>query len=154
MIRFATIPCLVAICLLPAVAQEPRGPLTATYKVEYHIRDGSDASAEAGRRYTIWIDSHGKGTFRVSERVPVASGSQSGGGPVQFQYYDTGVNIDTNIYEQESKIGINASLDLSLLSRRADGLNVAPNPTVSQLRISINALVSPNKPALVASIDD
>ena len=45
-----TIPVLLATTALPAMAQEKRDTVTATYKVEYRIRDGSDAAAKNGRR--------------------------------------------------------------------------------------------------------
>jgi len=152
MIRFATIPVLAAVAVLPAIGQEQRSSLSATYKVEFRIRDGSDASAKNGRRYAIWIDSKGRGSFQLSERVPVPSNFQPGN-PPQFTYYDTDVNIDTNIYENESKVGLNATLNMSTLPHKADG-SVPSNPEISHIKVSINAEVLPNKPSLVASIDD
>lgn len=67
---------LLAAAVLPAPAQEKKdGIPAATYKVEFRIRDGSDAAAKDGRRYTMLIDTTGQGTFHVGDRVPVATGS-------------------------------------------------------------------------------
>jgi len=152
MIRSNAFPVLLAVAVLPSLAQD-RNPLATTYKVEFHIRDGSDASAKGGRRYTIWIDALGQGSFHLDDRVPVTTGFSPGGGPAQFTYYDTGVSIDTKLYEQDTKVGLNGTIDMTVLSHRADGAATS-NPTVSHIKLSIHAMVTPNKPSLVASIDD
>jgi type II secretory pathway component GspD/PulD (secretin) len=144
---------------LPAHAQG------TVYKVEYRIHDGNDPAAKAGRRYTILIDSTGRGTFRVGDRVPVATGSfQSGVGGAgvnplvntQFNYLDIGVNIETKLGEKDGKVELNSNLDLSTISEHKPqpGSPVMPAPTVAQMKIAVDALVSPGKPTLVASIDD
>lgn len=162
-----------AVCLLPALllmtigpagAQEKKEP-GSVYKVEFRIRDGSDAAAKNGRRYTMLIDTNGRGSFRVGQRVPVATGSfQPGTGGVgvnplvntQFNYVDVGVTIETSIKEQDGKVALNSSLDVSTLVEHKPqaGSAILPNPTVAQIRIAVNALVPPGKPTLVASIDD
>ena len=151
---------LLLIPFLPAAAQSG-----AVYKVEFRIHDGSDAAAKAGRRYTILIDAAGHGTFHVGDRVPVATGSfQSGVNGVgvnplvntQFNYLDIGVSIDTQLHERDGKVELISNLDLSTVSEHkpASGSPVMPVPTVAQMKIVVNALVSPGKPAVVASIDD
>jgi hypothetical protein len=139
---------LLAAAALPAPAQEKKdGILSATYKVEFRIRDGSDAAAKDGRRYTMLIDTTGQGTFRVGDRVPVVTGSfqqgvgGSGVSPLvntQFSYFDTGVNIVTHKPDTSGAVPGPASLQ----------------PTVSQIKIGVNATVSPGKASHVASIDD
>jgi general secretion pathway protein D len=97
--------------------------------------------------------------------VPVATGSfqpGTGGAGVnplvntQFNYLDVGVNIDTSVREQEGRILLNSSLDISALveHKQQAGSLVLSNPTVAQIRISVSALVTPGKPTMVASIDD
>jgi hypothetical protein len=147
--------------LLPAGAQGSG----AVYKVEYRIHDGSDAAAKAGRRYTILIDSSGRGTFHVGERIPVATGSfQSGPNGVgvnpvvntQFNYLDVGVSIETKLGEVNGKVELSSNLDLSTISehKAQPGSPVISAPTVAQMKIVVDALVPPGKPTLVASIDD
>jgi len=155
-------PLLVLGALGTAAAQE--NPL-APYRVEFRIRDGSDAAAKSVRRYTMLIESTGHGSLKIGERVPVASGSfQSGAGGAgvnplvntQFNYLDVGVNIEAKITRQDDKVAIVATLDMSTLveHKQQSGSAVLPNPTVAQVRIAVNSLVPVGKPTLVASIDD
>jgi hypothetical protein len=152
--------------LLPAMAQE-KSPLShpGVYRVEYRIRDGSDAAAKTGRRYTMLIENHNKGTLKVGDRVPVATGSfQPGTGGVgvsplvntQFSYLDIGVNIDAHLDDDNGRITLNSNLDISTLveHKPAQPSQVLPNPTVSQIKIAEISTMLPGKPTLVASIDD
>jgi hypothetical protein len=150
--------------VLPAAAQE-KTVSNSVYRVEYRIRDGSDATAKTPRRYTMLIESHNKGTFKLGERVPVASGSfQPGVGGVgvnplvntQFTYIDIGVNIDAYVSEENGKVSLNSNLDISTLveHKTAQPSQVLPNPTVSQIKIAQLSTVTPGKPTLVASVDD
>jgi hypothetical protein len=153
---------LLAAAILPARAQEKTNAPIAVYKVEYRIRDGSDAASKNGRRYTLLLDTSGRGTFKVGERVPVATGSFQPGAGVnplvntQFNYLDVGVNIDTNVKEQDGKVGLFTSMDISTLveHKQQAGSTVLSNPTVAQIRIVVSTQVAPGKPTLVASIDD
>jgi general secretion pathway protein D len=160
--RFVLIAATLLAPILPAYAQGSLG----VYKVEFRIRDGSDtAAAKTGRRYTILIDSSGHGSFRVGDRVPVATGSfQPGTGGVgvnplvntQFSYLDIGVNIEAKIAEHDSKVELASTLDFSTISEHKSqpGSPVIPAPSVAQMKVVINALVPAGKPTLVASIDD
>ena len=129
-------------------AQELReAPL---YRVEFNIHDGSDAAAKTGRRYAMLIDATGKGTFRAGNRVPYI-GSNSAQGP-QYTYADVGVNIHARLREGNGRVLLNADLEVStVIPREKDS---PPNPTIASIRISINTILTPGKPALVASVDD
>jgi hypothetical protein len=151
--------------MLPASAQDKKDSPTATYRVEIRIRDGSDAAAKNGRRYTMLIDSSGRGTFRVGERTPVATGPfQAGAGSggvsplvnMQFTYLDTGVNIDTKISEANGKMMLQSTIDVSTIVQHKQEPNslVLSSPTVVQVKFDVRAAVDLGKPALVAAIDD
>jgi hypothetical protein len=156
--------------LLPLTAQEkpPERTLSApdsVYRVEYRIRDGSDAAARNGRRYAMLIANHNKATFKLGERVPVATGSfQPGVGGVgvnplvntQFTYLDIGVNIDAHLDDNNGRIILNSTLDISTLveHKPSQASQVLPNPTVAQIRIAEISNLATGKPTLVASIDD
>ncbi len=150
--------------IFPALAQEKKESDSAVFKVEFNIHDGSDAAARAGRRYAMLIQSNTKGTFRVGTKVPYATGSfQSGvGGAVsplvntQYNYADVGVNIDCHISDiMNGKLAVHASLDLStLVPHDKDAATNPPSPTIAQLRIEINDVLTLAKPTLAASIDD
>ena len=161
-VRFL-LPGLLLIPFLPAQAQD-KAP-GAVYKVEYRIHDGTDAAAKAGRRYTILMDASGHATFKVGDRVPVATGSfQPGVGGVgvnplvntQFNYVDVGVNIDANLHEKDGKLELVSNIDISTISehKAQPGSPTLPMPTVAQIKIVVDAVVPVGKPTLVASIDD
>jgi len=142
--------------LLPVHAQPPE-----VYKVELTMRDATDASAKAGRRYVILIDTHGSGTFRIGSREPVASGSfQPGVGGVgvnplvntQYTYVDTGVNIDCRLEQVDNKLQLRADIDISSIVPHEK--SAVPNPAIGQLKLTVTALVVPGKRTVVASIDD
>jgi hypothetical protein len=141
---------LLAVIAPLAVAQDQ--PMTGgspVYKVEFNIHDGTDAAAKAGRRYTMLIDSSNKGSFKVGNRVPVSSGSG------QVNYVDVGVNIDCNVQENNSgRVRLHADLDLSTILPLDKNTPAPSNPTISQLRLNVNAVVNPGKPTIVAAIDD
>lgn len=142
---------------LPVPAQETKSPPDiAVYKVEFHFRDGNDAAAKAGRRYTMLVNTTGKGTFHVGNRVPVATGpSQPGFANTQFTYVDVGVNIDCLIREVSGKVSLRADMDISSIVQPDKAtVPAVPNPIIGQLKINVDSLVNVGKPTVVASIDD
>jgi len=46
-----------------------------TYKVDFTIRDTGDAGGKTGRKYSLLVNRGQKGTFKVGNRVPVATGN-------------------------------------------------------------------------------
>jgi len=148
--------------ILPVSGQEKAGADSGVYKVEFNIHDGSDAAAKTGRRYTIMIEANERGIFRVGQKVPYASGSfQAGVGStgatplVQYNYAEIGVNIECRISEINGRVHMKATLDLStVVQHDKSNAQVPPMPIIGQLRVDVNALVNPGKPAIVASIDD
>jgi hypothetical protein len=145
----------VMLAVLPVTAQEKKETVNPSgYKVVYTIRDD-----KAQRHYTLLVDTAGRATFRAGNRVPVASMSvQPGGAGVatQYNYFDTGISIDCRVREAEGKITLNSDLDIStIVEHDKSAGNAPPNPTVASVRASgLSAVVSPGKPAVIASIDD
>ena len=45
------------------------------YKVDFTIRDTGDAGGKTGRKYSMLVSPSHKTTFKVGNRVPVATGS-------------------------------------------------------------------------------
>jgi len=149
--------------MLPALAYSQERPGgTPVYRLEFNIHDGADAASKAGRRYSQTIELNGKGVFRVGSKVPYAtgamqSGASTGAVPVatQYNYADIGVNIDSRLREAGERILLLADLDLSTIAQRDKSSTGTPlTPTISSLRVSVSAALTPGKPALVASIDD
>jgi hypothetical protein len=139
---------LMAAILAPLAAAQTRP--TAVYKAEFTIRDSGDPYAKAPRKYSMVLNDRVKSSFRVGNRVPMATGS--GAGSTQYTYVDVGVNIDCTLAEQETKVGLHADLDMSgaVISDK----NPSANPTISQIRLNIDTTLAPGKPSVVASFDD
>ncbi len=138
--RFSAPFLLAVLAAAPAFAEN-------VYKVEFNIRD-SNESAKAGRRYTMLIDGGTKGVFKIGNRVPVATGQ------TQFTYVDVGVNIECSVIERSSGIGLNASVDLSMIAPPEKGAPPVPNPTITQVKFNLNTDVLPGKATPVTSVDD
>ena len=103
------------------------------YRAEFTIRDGSDAAGKAGRRYTMLLDSTGKGVIRVGNRVP----------------------IDCRVRDIQGKVGLNAEIDVSTIIEHPKGAAEAPpNPTIASVRMTVSTTLNAGKPTLVASIND
>ncbi|MBI5086181.1 MAG: hypothetical protein HZB13_16480 [Acidobacteria bacterium] len=156
---------ILAACFALALPAQERSEANAGYKIDLVIRDGTDAAAKAGRRYTILISPQGRGVFRVGQRVPYATGSfqpgqGSGANPpvaTQYQFADIGVNIECHIRElsNSSKVGLTADVDISSLVQHDKGANpTPPSPTVATTRIHIETSVTPGARVQAASIDD
>jgi hypothetical protein len=144
---------LAVLAAAPALAEN-------VYKVEFNIRDGNEA-AKAGRRYSMLVDGNSKGVFKIGNRVPVATGSflpgADGSKPLvntQYTYVDVGVNIECTVMERGPSVGLNASVDLSMIAPPEKGAPPAPNPTITQIRFNLNADLPPGKPTVVTSVDD
>lgn len=150
---------------LPLAAQERKdpGPELAAYRVQFDIRDASDTTAKAPRRYTMIVNPGSKSTLRVGTRVPYATGSLQpgtgqGGGvtplvSTQYQYADIGVNIDCTLQEAGAKVRLNADLEMSSVLKREEA-GIPHAPTIASIRVSIGAALAMNKPVLVASVED
>jgi hypothetical protein len=144
----------------PVQAQDSR----SLYKVEFSIHDGTGAAAKV-RRYTLVTAANQKATFKVGNRVPVATGAfQPGVGGVgvnplvntQYTYLDIGVDIDCVVSELSGKLGLHGKIDISSIMQHEAASQTAtpPNPTVGQTKLELDTSVEPGKPAVVAAIDD
>jgi hypothetical protein len=142
---------------LPAQTQEGRE--NPVFKVDFTIRDSGDAGGKTGRKYSLMVNRGVKTTFKVGNRVPVATGA-SGGGTVgnivntQFTYIDVGMNIDCVVAESASKFGMHADLDISTAVMPEKGAPALAQPTISQIRLNLDTTLAPGKPTVVASFDD
>jgi hypothetical protein len=139
--------------LAPAAVRAQDG---ATYKVDFTIRDTGDAGGKTGRKYSLLINRGEKSTFKVGNRVPVATGSQSGNSlavNTQFTYIDVGLNIECRVGESAGKLAMHADLDIST-AVMPEKSNPVPNPTISSIRLNIDTTVMPGKPTVIASFDD
>jgi hypothetical protein len=121
----------------------------ASYRAEFAIRDSSDAgTAKGGRRYMLLVDPTGRGSLRVSNKFPYPAGQQ-------WNYADVGVNIECRVRDVKGKLAVGAEVDVSSsLDPAKNPTGPAAPPTISNVRLSINAVLAPGKPALVGSFND
>ena len=128
---------------------------SATYKVDFTIRDTGDAGGKTGRKYSLLVNRGIKTVFKVGNRVPVATGGVSSNALVntQFTYIDVGLNIECRVAETAGKMAMHADLDIST-AVMPEKTNPVPNPTISSIRLNIDTTVMPNKPTVIASFDD
>jgi hypothetical protein len=120
------------------------------FKVDFTIRDSGDAGAKSGRKYSLVVYGQEKSTFKIGNRVPVATGTS--GPNTQYTYIDVGVNFDVNLQEMMGRISMRTDLDLStaIINEKMPGAN----PTISQIKLAISTSVPTGKPTIVASFDD
>jgi hypothetical protein len=151
---------LAAALLVPvwAVSAQER-PEGAVYKAEFNIHDGTDAAAKTGRRYSMLLNPMSKGVLKVGNRVPAATASMPAGNipgvSTQYTYIDVGVNIDLDIREQNGRLNLRASMDISTIAPPdKNAVSVAHNPTISQIKLNIDTGVTAGKPVVVAAFDD
>jgi hypothetical protein len=135
-------------------AQDARD--NSPYKVDFTIRDTGDAGGKTGRKYSLLVNRNVKSTFKVGNRVPVATGGTNGGTLVstQFTYIDVGMNIECVVAEAGSRFAIHGDLDISTAVMPDKNVTTVQNPTISQIRLNIDTTVPPGKPTVVASFDD
>jgi hypothetical protein len=148
---------LAAALLVPvaaAYAQDVRE--IGVYKMEFTLRDSTDPLAKSGRKYSLLINGGNKAVMKVGNRVPATTGGTGGigQGGGQFTYLDIGVNIECIVEERNGKYLVHADLDMSTVVPAEKSGSGLPNPTISQIRISINTTLLPGKPTMVASFDD
>lgn len=138
----------------------PSGP--PAYRLEYVIREYDGAKLLNQRRYQLLIAApdHGmaRANIRVGKRVPVSTG------PNQFVYENAGVDLQCELrgpaVPGELRVSTTVTLT-SLVAPASSASSAAPSPASSpsapvlrNASTSADSLVTPNKPAMVASIDD
>jgi hypothetical protein len=145
--------------LTPAFPQDK--PVNrAVYKVEFTIRDSSPAAAQSSRRYTMLVESDGRGVFRLGNRVPYITGGSLANTSAtlvnaQYNYAEIGVNIDCRVREVNSKVSLSTNLEISSVVPYDKGAPASgPNPTIANTRIEVTTELEAGKPAIIATVDD
>jgi len=148
--------------LSPAVAQAPGveagNQLRAadSYKVEFAVNEIENGKKINSRSYMMllraerpeplpkWTD---RQHLRVGSRVPYATAGDS------FQYQDVGMNIDCRLMPfGNGNVAIDANLEYSSL-QGGPGSN-PQHPVFRQVRSGGETLVAPDKPTVIAEMDD
>lgn len=127
--------------VMGVAAQERHDP--PVFKLELTIKDGSEAAAKMGRRYTLLMNSGEKGTFRSGNRVPMIVGGN-------VNSYEVGVNIEATVSERNGSYPLRAEIDVSSVGKPESG----QQPVIGQMRISVSTTVGVGKTTQVAAVDD
>jgi hypothetical protein len=153
---------LAGMLLAAASASAQEKPEAGAYRIDFNLRDSRDPAAKTARRYSVLVEQGGRGTLRLGDRIPVASGSftPAAGGTAavntQYNYLDSGVSIDARLRPAgEAGVRLDATIEISgVVPHKHAAGGSSPNPTLAQVRVGFTVPMVPGKPALVASIDD
>ena len=155
----------ILVCLAAfAVAQEKEKPGESRhhYKLEVSLSEFEGNNKTNERHYTLLCTEGERTTLRTGNRVPIATGSFGGSGKVdptvvntQYQYIDTGFNMDIRIREDAAGLQMQTSSELSSVVPAESSTEVSRiTPVIRSLRQDVNALVKIGKPTVLTSIDD
>ena len=124
------------------------------FKVDVTIHQVEGGKRVNARGYMMLVDGGGKGTQRVGQRVPFATGVTATGAPMQYQYMDLGVNIDCSVREQGDVVLVDAGIEISDIEQPEGKTPPAPSPTVRSTRFQLSRTVLvPGQKTLIAGAD-
>ncbi len=110
------------------------------------------------RSYSMILSSdEKKNIIKSGSRVPVVTGSfNSEGKPMnQFQYLDIGVNIEARLSEAEADwLKLDGDVDMSSVLQSEQSSTGPGQPIIRQNRQAFYAMIHPDKPTIIASLDD
>lgn len=125
------------------------------YKLNFTVEEANDAGKVVNSRnyVAILVTESGAQTFKTGSRIPVATGTSSGG--TQFQYVDVGVNFEV-IHASESgdKLGFQLKAEVSSLGGEAGPGMMAGEPVIRQNSWNSTVLIPVGKPTVVFSADE
>lgn len=129
-------------------AQERQQPNVEVYRADFQIRDDGGKP----RRFSMLADTGGSNTLRMGVKTPVPTALSASGVPSQFNYVESGLNMEVRLRSYNGKLSLRLDLDLSSV-QTGDRAN-ASTPPVTNVRTSVQTLVQPKKPTILASIKD
>jgi general secretion pathway protein D len=116
----------------------------------------TDSNTKVLQRPEIRAMDSEKGSLKIGDRIPIATGSFQGGvSPLvntQFQYLDVGVNVDITPYvHSEKEVTLKMSLEISSVTgvQNIGGIN---QPTIGQRRIEHEARLVDGEVNLIGGI--
>ena len=123
------------------------------YKLAFVIYELDDGKRINQRDYTMVAVLQGeRGTLKIGTRVPVASGGEK-----QFTYIDVGLDIRCLLREHEAG-KLQAVIDLNMssfaLPEQSSNQGGSNMPILRNTSLTVHPVLTPGKPAMVASLDD
>lgn len=122
---------------------------TPVYKISFAVHEIEDGKRVGTRNYTMMVESDSKGTIRAGTKVPVKTSAD------QFQYIDTGVNLDCRVREREGGLTLYADFELSGPPTEGEQKAFTGGmPPIHQMRSTVAAAAVAGKPLTILTIDD
>jgi hypothetical protein len=167
--RTSTLLCLATLsCMLPlaAHAQDAAKPVHG-YRVTYTLTT-SDAGKRVGiEHFTMTVDTapltqrdghsdSGRGTLKIGQKVPVATGSYSdakSAAQTQFTYLDVGINIDARLTESPTGLLIVSKVEQSSVAPQPVVISGVSEPIIRQVVLENSSTLSLGKTVAVGSLD-
>jgi hypothetical protein len=127
----------------------PQKPLGA-YRLAFSINELEDGKKINTRRYSMNLTDGGGGgrNLKIGTRVPVQA--EQG----KFEYLDIGTNINAQIRNWETPLGLYVNAEISSFPASNEGRASGIPPLIRQLRIEGTTVIVPDKPMIIGSVDD
>ena len=124
-------------------------PLGA-YRLDFSINELEDGKKINTRHYSMSLtDGPGGGrNLKIGTRVPIQS--EQG----KFEYLDIGTNINAQIRNWETPLGLYVNAEISSFPASNEGRASGTPPLIRQLRIEGTTVIVPDKPMIIGSVDD
>ncbi|MGA9565683.1 MAG: hypothetical protein WBS19_09195 [Candidatus Korobacteraceae bacterium] len=136
---------------LPLLAQEaapkPPAPPRHFYKLTYVLKEFDEGKVVNQRDFVLTCSTGDRYTsrMRAGSRIPV-------GLPDKFSYIDLGVNLDSHLEDEPDGLAVDVTAEISSPTTEPSPSSVSP--AIRQVKTNAEAVVAPNKPTILFTIDD
>jgi hypothetical protein len=155
-------------CVLPlaAHAQDAAKPVHG-YRVTYTLTT-SDAGKRVGvEHFAMTVNTapatfqdgrtySGRGSLKIGEKVPVATGSYSDtktNVQTQFTYLDVGINIDATVTEAPNGLLVSSKVEQSNVAPERTVISGVSEPVIRQMVLTNSSTLTAGKAVTVGSLD-
>jgi hypothetical protein len=154
---------ILAVALATASAQTPASTPAAVhnpkpYRVTYTLTEMEGAKTIGVQHYAVIVVEGGRTTLKNGSKVPVATGSYSGGNAAsvqtQFTYLDVGINIDTTLVDEvDGMWRIKSKVEQSSVAEKPVTISGVEEPIVRQSVMEMSTSVTIGKPQVLGTLD-
>lgn len=127
----------------PTEAERPMTP----YRAEFAISELQDGKKINSRHYSMLLNVGDWNDIKIGTKVPVATGQGT-----MFQYMDVGTSIRCKLMESGNEVAVDVRSDFSNFSSPEEARS--SQPTIRQVSIEGNTVVSSGKPVVIGVVDD
>ncbi len=150
-----------ALALATAPAQTPAtvpAHSPKPYRVTYTLTEMDGTKTIGVQHYAVIVVEGGRTTLKNGSKVPVATGSYSGGNSAsvqtQFTYLDVGINIDTTLVDEvDGMWRLKSKVEESSVAEKPVVISGVSEPIVRQSVMEMSTSVTIGKPQLLGTLD-